>query len=108
MAESVPANGVVAVIVNFDADGQLHPAASYLQGDGTTFVAHDGDPLFVSFWLIPSRVNTLLEVSVRLPNPTATFDEPVAEKNTATSPFDNAELIADQAPLSDSDCHGAD
>ncbi|HLW88597.1 MAG TPA: hypothetical protein VKR57_08895 [Terriglobales bacterium] len=94
--------------MNLDAEAHPQPAASYLHGEGITFVPHDGDALFVFFWLIPSSVSTLVELSVRFPNPTAAVDEPVAEKNTVTFPRANAELIADQAPLSDRDCQGDD
>src|SRR5271166_2300422 len=108
VAESVPANGVLAVIMNLDAEAHAQPGASYLQGEGTTFVVHDGDALLVSFWLIPSSVSTLVEVLVRPPNPTGVVELPVAEKNTVTFPLASAVLIADQAPLSERDCQGAD
>jgi hypothetical protein len=94
--------------VNFDAEAHPQPGASYLQGEGTTFVVQDGDALLVSFWLIPSSVSTLVEVLVRPPNPTGIVELPVAEKNTVTFPLASAELIADQAPPSERDCQGAD
>jgi hypothetical protein len=108
LAESDPANGVVAVIVNLAADAHPHPGASYLHGVGLTFVVHDGEELLVFFWLIPSKVKMWLEVLVRFPSPTALVDEPVAEKNTVTFALARAAFTADHAPLSLSDCQGAD
>ena len=95
-SRSVPANGVLAVIMNFAAEAHAQPGASCLQGEGTTFVVQDGVALFVFFWLIPSSVSTLAEVLVRPPNPTGIVEEPVAEKNTVTFPIASAVLIAGQ------------
>jgi hypothetical protein len=94
--------------VNFVAEAHAHPGASNLQGLGITFVVHDGEELFVFSLLMPSKVRMWLEVSVRLPSPSALVEEPVAEKNTVTLALASAELMADHEPLSLSDCQGVD